>query len=60
MGGALLAPDAKASDPDALEKVVGSFGVFEVDSVEAVWDIIKKDIFYTSGEVVREKMPQGS
>ncbi|KAI0365934.1 hypothetical protein BV20DRAFT_953296 [Pilatotrama ljubarskyi] len=51
VGGALLPQDGKSSDADALEKLVGSFMVVQADRIETVWDLLKKDAYYTSGEV---------
>ncbi len=33
-------------------KIVGSYLVIQADTMEQVWDSLKKDIFYSSGEVV--------
>lgn len=53
VGGGLLPADVKSTDPGAEDKIVGSFIVVKAESIDVVWDTIKKDIFYTSGEVVR-------
>ena len=53
-----------ASDGDVHTKIVGSYMVFQADTPEQVWDSLKKDAFYASGEVVsartkaREKIVQ--
>ena len=31
---------------------MGSYIVLQADTVEQVWDSLKKDVFYASGEVV--------
>ncbi|KAI0359268.1 hypothetical protein OH77DRAFT_1434549 [Trametes cingulata] len=51
VGGALLPPDGKSTDADALNELVGSFMIVQADSAEAVWELLKKDAYYTSGEV---------
>ncbi|EIW53946.1 uncharacterized protein TRAVEDRAFT_51684 [Trametes versicolor FP-101664 SS1] len=51
VGGGLLPTDVKSTDPGAEEKIVGSFIVVKAESIDVVWDTLKKDIFYTSGEV---------
>ncbi|KAM5545108.1 hypothetical protein V8D89_001219, partial [Ganoderma adspersum] len=51
-GGGLLPDGANASDADVHGKIVGSYIVFQADTAEQVWDSLKKDVFYASGEVV--------
>lgn len=51
-GGGLLRPESNSSDPDARQNIVGSFIVIQAKSIEAVWELLHKEIFYTSGEVV--------
>ncbi|KAL1945227.1 hypothetical protein VTO73DRAFT_2078 [Trametes versicolor] len=56
-GGGLLRPEFNSSDPDARQNIVGSFIIIQAESMEAVWEILNKEIFYTSGEVWdREKL----
>lgn len=50
--------DTKSTDADAATKMNGSFIIVQAESIDAVWALIKKDIFYTSGEVVRSNHPQ--
>lgn len=45
--------DVKSTDADAATKMTGSFIIAQAESIDAIWALIKKDIFYTSGEVVR-------
>ena len=52
-GGGILPDGVHYSDADALDKVTGSFVVVRADTAESVWEYLKKDPFYTSGEVVR-------
>ncbi|KAI0705298.1 hypothetical protein C8T65DRAFT_740871 [Cerioporus squamosus] len=50
-GGGLL-PDGKvAADADAPESLSGSFILVKTDSSEKVWETLKGDIYYSSGEV---------
>ncbi|CDO72647.1 hypothetical protein BN946_scf184985.g66 [Trametes cinnabarina] len=51
LGGALLAPTAKSSDPDALKNPKGSWIFVQAESLEEAWEIVKQDPFYASGEV---------
>ncbi|KAJ8454525.1 hypothetical protein ONZ51_g12975 [Trametes cubensis] len=51
LGGGLLSSDAKSTDADAHDKLDGSFIIVHGESIEEVWALIKKDVFYTSGEV---------
>ncbi|KAI0740619.1 hypothetical protein C8Q76DRAFT_198115 [Earliella scabrosa] len=51
VGGALLPTGAVSSDADALAKLVGSVIIVKAESVDHVWETLKKDVFYTSGEV---------
>ncbi|KAI0330924.1 hypothetical protein GY45DRAFT_681733 [Cubamyces sp. BRFM 1775] len=51
LGGGVLPPDVKATDPDAADKLRGGFIIVKAESIEAVWKIVKEDILYTSGEV---------
>ncbi|KAI0333278.1 hypothetical protein GY45DRAFT_1319889 [Cubamyces sp. BRFM 1775] len=51
LGGGLLTADAKSTDADARDKIDGSFIVIQGESTEEVWALVKKDVFYTSGEV---------
>ncbi|KAI0657661.1 hypothetical protein C8Q70DRAFT_1055448 [Cubamyces menziesii] len=51
LGGGVLPPDSKTSDADVFQKVDGTFIVVRGESVEDVWEKLKKDVFYTSGEV---------
>lgn len=53
-GGGLLRPESNSSDPDARQNIIGSFIIIQAESIEAVWEMLKKEIFYTSGEVVCE------
>lgn len=53
LGGGLLPADVKSTDADAATKMTGSFIIAQAESIDAIWALIKKDIFYTSGEVVR-------
>ncbi|KAH9856785.1 hypothetical protein C2E23DRAFT_721954 [Lenzites betulinus] len=50
-GGGLLPQDVKSSDANARQNIIGSFIIVQATSIDAVWETIKKDIFYTSGEV---------
>ncbi|TFK84842.1 hypothetical protein K466DRAFT_552933 [Polyporus arcularius HHB13444] len=50
-GGALLPDGTVAADADALEKLSGSFIIVKADSSEKVWEKLKGDIYYSSGEV---------
>ena len=52
LGGGVLPPDSKTSDADVFQKVDGTFIVVRGESVEDVWEKLKKDVFYASGEVV--------
>lgn len=45
--------DVKSSDANVSQNIIGSFLIVQATSIDAVWETIKKDIFYTSGEVVR-------
>lgn len=47
-----MRPESNSSDPDARQNIVGSFIIIQAESIEAVWEILNKEIFYTSGEVV--------
>ncbi|KAI0764333.1 hypothetical protein BD413DRAFT_577054 [Trametes elegans] len=49
--GGLLQEDSKSTDAGAAQKIVGSFVVVREESIDKVWDYLKNDIFYTSGEV---------
>ncbi|KAI0741861.1 hypothetical protein C8Q80DRAFT_1196684 [Daedaleopsis nitida] len=40
------------SDADAMDNVTGSFIVLRANNVEQIWDVLKSDSFYVSGEVV--------
>ncbi|KAI9060452.1 hypothetical protein FKP32DRAFT_1687517 [Trametes sanguinea] len=51
LGGALLPPTSKSSDPDALKNVTGSWMILRAENIEKAWDIVKQDPFYSSGEV---------
>ncbi|EIW53940.1 uncharacterized protein TRAVEDRAFT_23196 [Trametes versicolor FP-101664 SS1] len=51
LGGGLLPADVKSTDADAATKMTGSFIIAQAESIDAIWALIKKDIFYTSGEV---------
>ncbi|KAI0628390.1 hypothetical protein C8Q77DRAFT_1162133 [Trametes polyzona] len=51
LGGGLLPPETKATDADAHQKIVGSWIIVQADSIDAVSSVVKKDIYYTSGEV---------
>ncbi|OJT01658.1 hypothetical protein TRAPUB_7916 [Trametes pubescens] len=56
-GGGLLRPESNSSDLDARQSIVGSFIIVQAESIEAVWEILHKEIFYVSGEVWdREKV----
>ncbi|KAI0705306.1 hypothetical protein C8T65DRAFT_238607 [Cerioporus squamosus] len=49
--GALLPPGVHSSDAGALDKAIGSVLIVQADNEEHAWDIVKKDVFYASGEV---------
>ncbi|KAH9925923.1 uncharacterized protein BXZ73DRAFT_49637 [Epithele typhae] len=49
--GGILQSGARSSDADALQKVVGSWMVASAETEEEVWELLRKDIYYTSGEV---------
>ncbi|KAI0764332.1 hypothetical protein BD413DRAFT_615785 [Trametes elegans] len=51
VGGALLPDGSKTTDADAPQKTAGSFLVIQSESADKVWEHLKNDIFYTSGEV---------
>ncbi|KAI9060454.1 hypothetical protein FKP32DRAFT_1678794 [Trametes sanguinea] len=51
LGGALLPPTQKTSDPEPLKNPAGSFMFYQADSLEEAWNIMKQDPFYASGEV---------
>ncbi len=57
-GGGLLRPESNSSDLDARQSIVGSFIIVQAESIEAVWEILHKEIFYVSGEVVCEVLPR--
>lgn len=50
--GALLPDGVVTSDPDSVERTNGSVVFLRAETVEEVWEILKNDPFYTSGEVV--------
>ncbi|KAI0653286.1 hypothetical protein C8Q70DRAFT_928051 [Cubamyces menziesii] len=57
LGGGLLPPDVRGTDPDAAEKIRGGFIIVKAENIEEAWKIVKEDILYTSGEVWdREKI----
>ncbi|KAL7277530.1 hypothetical protein ACG7TL_008453 [Trametes sanguinea] len=51
IGGALLPQTTKTSDSDVLKKTIGAWMIIRAEDIETVWEIIKQDPFYTSGEV---------
>ena len=51
-GGAVLPDGVSSSDTDAQRKMVGSYYIFQADTADQVWDSLKRDSFYASGEVV--------
>lgn len=55
VGGAILTPESVVT-PDAPKKMIGSVFIFEADTIDQVWDVVKKDIYYTSGVWDREKL----
>ncbi|KAI0753510.1 hypothetical protein C8Q80DRAFT_1095962 [Daedaleopsis nitida] len=56
-GGGLLPQDVNSSDANVLGKITGSFLVVQAETMETAWETLKKDAFYTSGEVWdREKI----
>ena len=56
LGGGLLPPDVRGTDPDAAEKIRGGFIIVKADNIEDAWKIVKEDILYTSGEVVSRQL----
>ncbi|KAI8978191.1 hypothetical protein BD414DRAFT_494876 [Trametes punicea] len=57
LAGGLLPQTSKTTDPDALQRLVGSWMIVRAESIEHAWEIVKEDPFYTSGEVWdREKV----
>ncbi|EKM80793.1 hypothetical protein AGABI1DRAFT_83753 [Agaricus bisporus var. burnettii JB137-S8] len=48
VAGALVTPESIAS-PDAPKKMVGSAFICEAEHIDQVWEMLKKDIYYTSG-----------
>ena len=41
-----------ARSPGAADKVCGGFLIVKAESIDAVWALIRADVFWTSGEVV--------
>ncbi len=52
--GGFLPQTVQSSDADAVAKVEGSFLLIQADTAEQAWETLKKDVFWTSGEVVRQ------
>ncbi|KAM5545107.1 hypothetical protein V8D89_001218 [Ganoderma adspersum] len=50
-GGGVLPDGVNSSDADAQGRMVGSYFIFQADTTEQVWDSLRKDTFYASGEV---------
>ncbi|KAI0705317.1 hypothetical protein C8T65DRAFT_577662 [Cerioporus squamosus] len=50
--GGLLPQAVQSSNADAITKVSGSFLVIQADTAEQAWETFKKDVFWTSGEVL--------
>ncbi|KLO12330.1 hypothetical protein SCHPADRAFT_915678 [Schizopora paradoxa] len=55
LGGALLTPESIVT-PDASKKMVGSMMIFEAANIKEVENVIKGDIYYTSGVWDPEKI----
>ncbi|KAL7277533.1 hypothetical protein ACG7TL_008456 [Trametes sanguinea] len=51
VGGVLLAPTSKMTDPYFAQNTTGSWIIMRADSIEKVWEILRQDPFYTTGEV---------
>ncbi|PIL32844.1 hypothetical protein GSI_04961 [Ganoderma sinense ZZ0214-1] len=51
VGGGVLPDGVQSSDAHVLAKVRGSYLIIQADTAEHVWDSLKKDAFYSSGEV---------
>ncbi len=52
--GGFLPQIVQSSDANAVAKVEGSFLLIQADTAEQAWETLKKDVFWTSGEVVRQ------
>ncbi|GJE97298.1 YCII domain-containing protein [Phanerochaete sordida] len=52
LGGALISPDSYQSDE---RKMIGSMGVYQAASLEAMWEIIKSDLYWTGNVWDKEK-----
>jgi len=55
LGGAMLSPESIAT-PDAPKKMVGSTMIYEAETLQEVEDIVKGDIYYTTGVWDPEKI----
>ena len=56
-GGAILAKGSTTTDPDVLEKMAGTVLFVVADTEEEVWEQLREDPYYVSGEVVRSRVP---
>ncbi|TFK84860.1 hypothetical protein K466DRAFT_601683 [Polyporus arcularius HHB13444] len=50
--GGFLPQTVQSSDAGAVAKVEGSFLLIQADTAEQAWETLKKDVFWTSGEVL--------
>ncbi|EJF57247.1 hypothetical protein DICSQDRAFT_183295 [Dichomitus squalens LYAD-421 SS1] len=50
-GGALLPEGSNSSDAGVHDNLAGSYLVVQADTIEQAWDALKKDVYYSSGEV---------
>lgn len=53
LGGALISPDTYQSSE---RRMIGSMGVYQAESLEALREIIEGDIYYTAGVWDKEKL----
>ncbi|KAI0343502.1 hypothetical protein BDW22DRAFT_1328402 [Trametopsis cervina] len=53
LGGAMISPDTYQTDS---KKMVGSFLIFEAESIEAVREIVEKDVYWTGNVWDKEKL----
>ena len=51
-GGGVLKKGTLTTDADIMSKLTGSAFFVRADSEEEVWENLRKDPYYTSGEVV--------
>ncbi|KAI0800383.1 hypothetical protein C8Q74DRAFT_1323925 [Fomes fomentarius] len=51
VGAAILPAGSHSSDAGVHSKIAGSVCIVKVNDAEEVWETLKKDVFYTSGEV---------